>query len=236
MVITIIRSNHLAMTTTNSKIVSKKMLIYAVIVVAGVTLFTAAFSSEVLGQGNSTSSKNTTAAAKPTSPTVNQGNVPNAPPNITGSIPLGSTISGALSSKVKTTLSEAVLTAQKAVGSNSSSTSAFIRPLNGYLVYDIHVRNHSNNTPYAVIIDPGNGKVLYKQALPSSFAAGHPGMFGKDREGPFFGGYGGGCGGHGHWSNGGFMDNGGTGKFAGKDMHMSTTNHNGSNDIGGIRV
>src|SRR5689334_14747603 len=80
-----------------------------------------AFSSEVLGQGNSTRSKNT-AAAKPTSPIVNQGNVPNASPNVTGSIPLSSTISGAISSKVKTTLSEAVLTAQKAVGSNSSST------------------------------------------------------------------------------------------------------------------
>jgi hypothetical protein len=60
-------------------------------------------------------------------------------------------------------------------------------------VYDIHVRNNSNNTRYAVIVDPGNGKVLYKQALPSSlFAAGHPGMFGKGGKGPFFGGHAGG--------------------------------------------
>ena len=107
-------------------------------------------------------------------------------------IPLGSTIMGAISSKVKTTLSDAVITAQKTVGSNSSATLAFIRPLNGYLVYDVHVRNNSNNTPYAVIVDPGNGKVLYKQALPSlSGSAGHPGM------GPFFGGYKGGYYGHG---------------------------------------
>jgi hypothetical protein len=190
------------MTTTrrrNSKLVSKKVLVYAAIVVfARLTLLTAGVSSEVLaqvGSSSSTGSKDTTSTAAKTTTTTtriagsaNQGNaLTNALPNITGSIPLGSTIMGAISSKVKTTLSDAVITAQKTVGSNSSATLAFIRPLNGYLVYDVHVRNNSNNTPYAVIVDPGNGKVLYKQALPSlSGSAGHPGM------GPFFGGYKGG--------------------------------------------
>jgi hypothetical protein len=194
------------MTTTrrrNSKLVSKKVLVYAAIVVfASITLLTAGVSSEVLaqvGSSSSTGSKDTTSTpAKTTTTTTiagiaNQGNpLTNALPNITGSIPLGSTIMGAISSKVKTTLSDAVITAQKTVGSNSSATLAFIRPLNGYLVYDVHVRNNSNNTPYAVIVDPGNGKVLYKQALPSlSGSAGHPGM------GPLFGGYKGGGGGYG---------------------------------------
>ena len=189
------------MTTTrrrNSKLVSKKVIVYAAIVVfAIITLLTAGVSSEVLaqvGSSSSTGSKDTTGTAAKTITTTsiagsaNQGNaLTNALPNITGSIPLGSTIMGAISSKVKTTLSDAVITAQKTVGSNSSATLAFIRPLNGYLVYDVHVRNNSNNTPYAVIVDPGNGKVLYKQALPSlSGSAGHPGM------GPFFGGYKGG--------------------------------------------
>jgi uncharacterized membrane protein YkoI len=176
-------------TTTNSKLVSKKVLLYAVIVVAGATLLTAAVNSEVLAQVNSTGSKNNPTTAT-TAAGTKQGNLPNALPSITGSIPLGSTITGAISSKVKTTLSEAVTTAQKTVGSNSSATLAFIRPLNGYLVYDIHVRNNSNNTRYAVIVDPGNGKVLYKQALPSSLSAGdHAGMFGKGMAGPFYGGY-----------------------------------------------
>jgi hypothetical protein len=195
------------MTTTrrrNSKLVSKKVLVYAAIVVfASITLLTAGVSSEVLaqvGSSSSTGSKDTiSTAAKTTTTTTriagsaNQGNpLTNALPNITGSIPLGSTIMGAISSKVKTTLSDAVITAQKTVGSNSSATLAFIRPLNGYLVYDVHVRNNSNNTPYAVIVDPGNGKVLYKQALPSlSGSAGHPGME------PFFGGYKGGGGAYG---------------------------------------
>jgi len=184
-------------TITNSKLISKKALLYAVIVVvAGATLLTAAVNSEVLAQGNSTGSKNNTTTATTTG--TKQGNLPNALPSITGSIPLGSTISGAISSKVKTTLSEAIVTSQKTVGSNSSATLAFIRPLNGYLVYDIHVRNNSNNTSYAVIVDPGNGKVLYKQALPSSLSTvGHAGMFGKDMTGPFFGRHGGGYRGHG---------------------------------------
>jgi len=73
--------------------------------------------------------------------------LPNIPTiNITGSIPLGSTISNTISSKVKINLSDAVTIAQKAVGSNTSATLAFIRPLNGYLVYDIHMKNNSNNT------------------------------------------------------------------------------------------
>jgi hypothetical protein len=169
-------------TKEGTKLASKKLLMYGAIVVAAVTLLTAAaFSSETLAQVNSSS----------TGSSANQGNPLTALPNITGSIPLGPTISGAISSKVKTTLSDAIITAQKTVGSNSSATLAFVRPLNGYLVYDVHVRNNNNNTPYAVIVDPGNGKVLYKQVLPSSLlgGAGHLGMFGE--RGPLFGGYGG---------------------------------------------
>jgi hypothetical protein len=47
----------------------------------------------------------------------------------------------------------------------------------------MHVRDNSNNTVYAVIVDPGNGKVLYKQALSSTLAGG-------GSAGPFY--YGGG--------------------------------------------
>jgi uncharacterized membrane protein YkoI len=182
---------------TTLKIKNKNVLAYGAIVVAAVLLMTAAVSSQVLAQTttNSTASKNaTTAVTTATSP--NQRNLSNASPlsNITGSIPLRSTISEAISSKVKTNLSDAVTIAQKAVGTNTSATLAFIRPLNGYLVYDVHVKNNSNNTSYAVIVDPGNGKVLYKQTPPSlvfGFGSGHHGMFGKGKMGPFFGGYGG---------------------------------------------
>ena len=150
------------------------MLSYGAIVISAAVLLTAAVSSEVLAQTttNSTGSKNAATAATTAFPLS----------NITGSIPLGPTISGAIYSKVKTALSDAVTIAQKAVGSNTSATLAFIRPLNGYLVYDVHVRNNNNNTTSAVIVDAGNGKVLYKQTPPSlkfgDFGFGHHGMFG----------------------------------------------------------
>ena len=87
--------------------------------------------------------------------------------NITGSVPLVSRVTKkAISSNIKTTLNEAILLAQKTVGSNSSAISGFIRPLNDYLICDIDLIN-SNNTLYRVIINPGNGKILYNHAVPS---------------------------------------------------------------------
>lgn len=170
---------------TTSLMQSKKALSYGAIVIAAAVLLTAAVSSEVLAQTttNSTASKNATTASTTASPLY----------NITGSIPLRSTISNALSSKVKTTLNDAITIAQKSAGTNTSATLAFIRPLNGYLVYDVHVRNNSNNTTTAVIVDAGNGKVLYKQTPPSlvigNFGLGQHGMFGQGKMGPFSGGY-----------------------------------------------
>ena len=105
-------------------------------------------------------------------------------------------------SKVNVPLDKAISIARQAVNSNSSATSAFIRPLNGYLVYDIHVTNNNNNTLYAVIVDPGNGKVLYNKALTSLSSSGQPLMFGKSGTGSSFGAYKGhGC----HWSSDGRM-------------------------------
>jgi uncharacterized membrane protein YkoI len=186
-------------TMMTAKIQSKNVLAYgAIVVIAAVLLMAAAVSSEVLAQTttNNTASKNTAAATTATRP--NQPNLPNTSPiaNITGSIPLRPTISEAISSKVKTSLSDAITIAQKAVGTNTSATLAFIRPLNGYLVYDVHVRNNNNNnnTTTAVIVDAGNGKVLYKQTPPSltfgDFGFGHFGMFGQGKMGQSFGGHG----------------------------------------------
>jgi uncharacterized membrane protein YkoI len=174
--------------TKRTKLAGKKLLMYGAIVVAATILLTATVSYGVLAQGLNPASRNATT-------TPNQASPLNAHPlpNITGSIPLRTTISGALSSKVKTSLSDAIVIAQKSVGPNTSATLGLLRPLNGYLVYDIHVKNNANNTTYAVIVDPGNGKVLYNQALPSLLGGGigHLGMFGQGKMGPWFGGHGG---------------------------------------------
>ena len=159
-------------TKEGTKLASKKLLMYGAIVVAATILLTATVSSGVLAQGVNSASGNATT-------TPNQANNNNLP-NITGTIPLGSTISQALFPKVKTSLNDAIVIAQKSVGPNNSATLGLLRPLNGYLVYDIHVKNNADNTTHAVIVDPGNGKILYNQQLPSFFGGGigHPGMFG----------------------------------------------------------
>ena len=201
------------MTTKITKLASKKkLLMYGAIVVAAAILFTATVSSGVLAQGVNTASRNATTGTKTTTPTT--PNQANNLPNITGSIPLRSTISGALSSKVKTSLSDAIGIAQKSVGTNTSSTLGLLRPLNGYLVYDVHVKNNANNTTFAVIVDPGSGKILYKQALPSLVGGGvgHFGMFGQGKMGPWSGGYG--ARGYGR----GFSDHGGM--TIGPSAHM----------------
>src|ERR671933_1029295 len=179
--------------TTTMMMKGKKMLSYGAIVFAAAVLMTTVVSLDVLAQ---TTTANTTASKNATTAATTSAASPLA--NITGSIPLRPTISEAIYSKVKTSLSDAVTIAQRAVGSNTSATLAFIRPLNGYLVYDVHVRNNNNNTTIAVIVDAGNGKVLYKQTPPSlvfgNFGFGHHGMFGQGKMGPFSGGYGAGRG------------------------------------------
>lgn len=195
-------------TTKRTKLANKKLLMYGAIVGAAAILLTATVGSGVLAQSVSNASKNATIG------TTTSPNQSNNLPNIAGSIPLRATISGALSSKVKTSLSDAIGIAQKSVGTNTSSTLGLLRPLNGYLVYDVHVKNNANNTTYAVIVDPGSGKILYKQALPSLVGGGvgHFGMFGRGKMGPWSGGY---------WAGGygrGFGDHGGM--MMGQSLHM----------------
>jgi hypothetical protein len=152
--------------------------------------------------------------------------------NITGSIPLASMVTKALSLKIKTTLNEAILLAQKTVGSNSSAISGFIRPLNGYLTYDIHLINNSNNTLYRVIIDPGNGKILYNHAVQSLWVS-HSMMFGKGKMGKSFGAFGE----HDrNWSSHKPMNDNG-GYFRGSsNLRMTTTNSNLLTNIKNVPV
>jgi hypothetical protein len=153
--------------------------------VASITLVTGVLAISVDSQASAqvnNSSSNATSPAKAT----NQKIVRNAI-NITGTIPLSSTINKALTSEVKTALTDAISTAQKFVGSNSSATLALLRPLSGYLVYDVHVTN--KHTSYAIIVDPGNGQVLYHQAIPTLSLSGHQLMFGQGAAGPFFRGH-----------------------------------------------
>jgi hypothetical protein len=112
---------------------------------------------------------------------------------IYGSINLEQTIFEAIGSKVNTTLTQAITTAEQSVGNNSFALVAFGGDHDGFLAYTILL-----STPdmefYKVIVDPGNGQVLASnevshtewmkmQQMMHSSSAGGEGMMMMGREG-----------------------------------------------------
>jgi hypothetical protein len=85
--------------------------------------------------------------------------------NVTGSINLSSTITNAIASQVKESLSQAATTAEGAVGNNSHALAAHLGEVNGYLTYCIWVLGPDMKINM-VIVDPGNGQVLSNKQIP----------------------------------------------------------------------
>src|SRR5919106_805127 len=83
---------------------------------------------------------------------------------INGTINLQQTIFEAIGSKVNTTLTQAITTAEQKTGNNSFALAAFGGPHGPYLVYTIIL-----GTPgmefHKVIVDPGTGQVLASQEM-----------------------------------------------------------------------
>lgn len=84
--------------------------------------------------------------------------------NITSSINLMSVISEAIGSNINVSLSDAALTAESSVGNGSHAASAELGENNGYLVYNVMVIDPNMNFS-KVVIDPGNGEVLFNKQL-----------------------------------------------------------------------
>jgi hypothetical protein len=99
----------------------------------------------------------------------NQTNMMMTGANITGSIPLGSTIAKAIASQIHVSLANASTTAEKAVGVSAHSIAVRIGVVHGFLVYMALVHDMNSGTFHGVLVDPGNGKVL--ASTPISFAA-----------------------------------------------------------------
>ena len=81
---------------------------------------------------------------------------------INGTINLEQTIIEAIDSKVNTSLTQAITTAEQSVGNNSFALAAFGADLVGDLVYII-VLGTPGTEFYNVIVDPGNGQILSSQ-------------------------------------------------------------------------
>ncbi|MGH9986589.1 MAG: PepSY domain-containing protein [Nitrososphaeraceae archaeon] len=78
---------------------------------------------------------------------------------INGTINLEQTIIEAIDSKVNTSLTQAITTAEQSVGNNSFALAAFGADLVGDLVYII-ILGTPGTEFYNVIVDPGNGQIL----------------------------------------------------------------------------
>jgi len=143
----------------------KKLLIPAILVATGLvaTYLVATPALAVLGQhmmGNSTMSK------------------------ITGSVNVAEAIKNFTKTNQKVPFSEAAATAEKQV-TNGKVLGGHIGISQGFLVYTFFVVNSENQTGYKVIVDPGNGQVLYTSQGNMLGAFGHGGfkMFGGGHEG-----------------------------------------------------
>ena len=136
------------MRSTKSVTIATAFVLGAAILMLGAT-----FTSSTIAQTNSTQKQS-----------MNPKAMMSPGANITGSVPILPTMMQALKSRVHTTLNDATTSALKSVGGNSSAVAAFIRPENGFLVYDVIVLS-ANTSLHRVIVDAGNGKVLSSQSM-----------------------------------------------------------------------
>lgn len=81
-------------------------------------------------------------------------------PQVNGSINLNDMIKTILKDKVKISFTSAANTAQNQV-SGGNIVSGHLKAIQGYLVYTFEVANYNTDTSRIVMVDAGNGKVLY---------------------------------------------------------------------------
>jgi uncharacterized membrane protein YkoI len=121
-------------------------------------------------------------------------------PQINGSVSLANEASNFINENVKVSFVAAAQTAQGQV-TNGTVLGGHLGAVQGYLVYTFFVSDIGNQTGHLVIVDAGNGNVLYTSEGQSFGSFGHPMMFGP------WGGHGGFGEWHGpgkpHWFGGG---------------------------------
>ena len=88
------------------------------------------------------------------------------PDNTTSSISIFPILMQALKTHIHTNVNDAATIAMKNVGPNSSVLASSLHSDRGFLDYRVFVMG-ANNTVYMVSVDPGNGKVLLTQQIPS---------------------------------------------------------------------
>jgi hypothetical protein len=139
----------------------KKIIIPAAVIAAGIAGLLLVSPSAIAQISNSTGTNGN--AATP------NGTTPNGTIHITGTISLSKLITD----QIKVSFSDAAKTAQDQI-SGGVVVGGNLGPMQGYLVYIFKVVNPSTNTVYMVVVDPGNGSVLYtSQGHPIGNFMGH---------------------------------------------------------------
>ena len=137
---------------------NKKIIVPAVLGIAAALIGMVVLSpTSAIAQQLTTPTPST--GANPSTTTTTAATTAMQRPNITGSI----NIPQIIKSNIKVNFSQAADTAAKQV-SGGMVVSGHIGVVQGYLVYKFIVIDSTGHTVYCVIIDPGNGQVLYKSA------------------------------------------------------------------------
>jgi uncharacterized protein (DUF2147 family) len=169
-------------TLTTTSTIFGAMILAAVIAMSGASTFTTIHpnTGAQATHGGATNNMMSDTMMEPGNMTMSMG----GEENVTSSINLMNTISNAIGSQIKVSLSNATTTAETSVGNNSHAVAAHIGDVNGYLVYTIFVLDPNMNFN-TVIVDPGNGQVLSsKQMSMEEHAMMHKGMMGPGMMGP----------------------------------------------------
>ena len=160
---------------TNSKLVSKKVLIPAAIVILAVGL--------------------TIWGLSPAIAAVNQTINSAAPgyaqlPKITGSVNVAQIVKGFMNDNLKVSFLQATEIATKQI-TNGTVVGGHLGVVQGYLIYTFFVVNAQNKIGYLTIVDAGNGHVLYTSQGQSMGSFGRPavGSFGPSGVHGFGGGF-----------------------------------------------
>ena len=98
-------------------------------------------------------------------------------PQINGSVSLANEASNFINENVNVSFVEAAQTAQGQL-TNGTVFGGHLGVVQGYLVYTFFVANTANQTGHLVVVDAGNGNVLYTSEGQPFGSFGHPMMFG----------------------------------------------------------
>lgn len=165
--------------TTLEKFVNKRVLLISAIVGVGILLSAGIFTASPVGN----------LWAQQQMITKNASSMYDNIPKINGSVNVGQQIKNFFKEGMKIPFTTATETAQKQI-TNGTVLGGHLGVTQGYLTYTYFVVNPINGTGHKVIVDAGNGKVLYtSEGIPiGSFGhLGHPGklMFGPFGHGGF---------------------------------------------------